>query len=45
MEDVTESALDAVNSVEPIVAVVLIVIVWLRVAAVAKDSTHSHSET
>jgi hypothetical protein len=35
MEDVTETALDAVNSVEPTMAIVLILILWLRVVVVA----------
>jgi hypothetical protein len=37
-EDVTESVLDAVNSVEPALAVVLILMIWLRVMTVACSS-------
>ena len=34
-DDITESALDMVNSIEPPFAVVLILIIWLRVIAVS----------
>ena len=37
MEDVTESALDMVNSVQPAVAIALILVVWLRVVMVVKE--------
>jgi hypothetical protein len=38
MEDVAESALDVVNSVEPGIALALILLLWLRVMVVAKES-------
>lgn len=34
-DDIAESVLDMVNSIEPPLAVVLILIIWLRVLAVA----------
>jgi len=37
MEDVAESALDMVNSVEPGIALALILLLWLRVMTVAKE--------
>lgn len=37
MDDVAESALDAVNSIEPTIAMVLIFIIWLRVIVVANE--------
>ena len=39
MDDMTESALDAVNSIEPVMAIVLILVFWLRVYLVAKEET------
>ena len=37
MEDITESALDAVNTIDPRLAVGLILILWLRVVTVAQE--------
>jgi hypothetical protein len=38
-DDITESALDVVNSIEPHLAIALIVIIGLRVLAVAHSDT------
>lgn len=38
LEDVAESALDVVNSVDPGIALALMLLLWLRVMAVASES-------
>ena len=43
MEDVVEAALDAVNSVDPGVAIVLMLVLWARVR-VAKADGHWDSD-
>ena len=40
MEDVTECALNAVNSMEPVMAIALILLVWLRIVAVKASATN-----
>jgi hypothetical protein len=37
LDDVAESALDMVNSVDPVVAVVLILVFWLRIVMIARE--------
>jgi hypothetical protein len=44
-EDMTESALDVVNSIEPHLAVALIVIIGLRVLAIANSNTTSDTSS
>jgi hypothetical protein len=47
MDDVMESVLDMVNSIEPSAAIVLILLIWLRMLIVANtpvESTKSDEE-
>ena len=47
MDDIMESVLDMVNSIEPSAAIVLILLIWLRMLIVANtpvESTKSDEE-
>ena len=43
IDDITESALDAVNSIEPRIAVIFIFIIWFRVMVVANEEKDCES--